>query len=149
MCMKGVYILVLRMKENENICVGKLGMFHFRSGYYAYVGSARGPGGFKRVTRHFNVFSGKNKTRKWHIDHLLPYTEIVCAVLVPTDADLECSVSSAMGTFLEGIKGFGCSDCSCNTHLYFSENDMQSKIIDSCRILSGNESIIMTPDVHE
>ncbi|VVB87229.1 Uncharacterised protein [uncultured archaeon] len=147
--MKGVYILILRMKEYKNICVGRLGIIHFRRGYYAYVGSARGPGGFKRVTRHFDVASGENKTRKWHIDHILPYTEVVCAVFVPTSDDVECSVASALATSFEGIKGFGCSDCHCDTHLYFSENDMKAKIIDSCKLITGNESIIMHPNVQE
>jgi len=141
--------LILRMTEIKDICIGKLGCFHFRIGYYAYVGSARGKGGFKRVTRHFDVFSGKNKTRKWHIDHLLPYSEAVHAVLVPANDDIECSLAVALGTFMEGIRGFGCSDCDCDTHLYFSDIDLQERIIDTCRTITGNESIIMNPNILE
>ncbi|TAN39270.1 MAG: GIY-YIG nuclease family protein, partial [Candidatus Methanoperedens sp.] len=80
--MKGVYILNLKIDKDIVIRVGKLGNIRFKKGYYAYIGSALGTGGFKRVTRHFNIASGKNMTRKWHIDYLLPHSEVVSAVLI-------------------------------------------------------------------
>jgi Uri superfamily endonuclease len=121
--MKGVYVLKLKIDKDTVIRVGKLGNIRFKKGYYAYIGSALGTGGFKRVTRHFNVASGKNMTRKWHIDYLLPHSEVVSAVLIPTEENIECSVAKAFGDFYVGIPGFGCSDCSCPAHLFFSGNE--------------------------
>ncbi len=121
--MKGVYILNLKIYKDIVIRVGKLGNIRFKKGYYAYIGSALGTGGFKRVTRHFNIASGKNMTRKWHIDYLLPHSEVVSAVLIPTEESIECSVAKAVGEFCVGIPGFGCSDCSCPAHLFFTGNE--------------------------
>jgi Uri superfamily endonuclease len=121
--MKGVYVLKLEIDKDTVIRVGKLGNIRFKKGYYAYIGSALGTGGFKRVTRHFNVASGKNTTRKWHIDYLLPHSEVVSAMLIPTEERIECSVAKAVGEFCVGIPGFGCSDCSCPAHLFFTGNE--------------------------
>lgn len=141
--MKGIYVLILRLDKETVIQVGKLGKFRFKKGYYAYIGSALGTGGFKRVTRHFNVASGKNLTRKWHIDFLLPYSEVVCAVLIPVDESIECSAAKATGEFCSAIPGFGCSDCSCHSHLFFSGTEIKDRVISASNKLTGNESIII------
>jgi Uri superfamily endonuclease len=126
--------------------VGKLGECKFKKGHYVYTGSALGTGGFKRVTRHFNVASGKNNVRKWHIDHLLPHSEVIRAVLLPTNEDLECRVAKRLGGFLTGFPGFGCSDCTCITHLFFSEKDPEEDIVKECKF-SEIESIIINPHI--
>ncbi len=141
--MKGIYILILKLNNDTVIRIGKLGKFRFKKGYYAYTGSALGPGGFKRVARHYDVGSGKNLTRKWHIDYLLPCSDVVGCVLIPTDESIECNVACAVGEFCDGIPGFGCSDCSCPAHLFFSETDPGEKVISTCNMLTGNESIII------
>jgi Uri superfamily endonuclease len=145
--MKGVYVLILRLEESRDIRIGKLGRFHFRRGDYAYVGSAQGSGGEKRVIRHFNVVRGKNTTRKWHIDYLLPHSEVICAVFSPTDEDLECTVAKIIGEFSEGLKGFGCTDCSCESHLFFAGKNIMGEASGICRGVSGNESIIIYPNM--
>ena len=143
--MKGVYVLVLKLDRDTKIHTGSLGELHLKRGFYAYVGSALGAGGFKRVTRHFNVASGRNPARKWHIDHLLPCSEVVCTVLMPTEEALECKVAKTLGEFSEGIEGFGCTDCGCSSHLFFSEADFRDNITWACSKLTGNESIIINP----
>jgi endonuclease-3 len=143
--MKGIYILILRMKESKDIRVGKLGRLHFRRGYYSYVGSAQGSGGEKRITRHFNVAHGKNHTRKWHIDYLLPNSELKCAVFSPTDEGLECVVARILSKFSKGLQGFGCSDCKCESHLFFTGGNIMGEASDICKGVSGNESIIICP----
>ncbi len=177
--MKGVYVLILRLDNDRDILVGKLGELHFKKGFYAYIGSAMGRGGFKRVTRHFNVAQGKNSTRKWHIDYLLPHSEVICAVFSPTDEAIECVVAKILGEktlrkfyqkplrrftsqtrmptgirgycasrsfgFSPAIPGFGCSDCSCETHLFFTGKNISGDAADACRGVSGNESIIINP----
>jgi len=142
--MKGIYVLILELDKDTVIRVGKLGKFRFKKGYYAYIGSALGAGGFKRVTRHFNVASGKNLTRKWHIDHLLPCSELVCAVLIPTEESIECSVARAVGEFCFGISGFGCSDCVCPAHLFFSESEFMDRVVNTSKKFTRNESIIIS-----
>ncbi len=143
--MKGVYVLILRMNESKDIRIGKLGRLHFKRGYYSYVGSAQGSGGEKRITRHFNVAQGKKATRKWHIDYLLPHSEVICAVFSPTDDDLECVVAKILGKISSAIPGFGCSDCSCESHLFFTGGNIIGEAADICEGVSGNESIIINP----
>ncbi|MFZ2410936.1 MAG: GIY-YIG nuclease family protein [Candidatus Methanoperedens sp.] len=145
--MKGVYVLILRMKESKDIRVGKLGRLHFSRGYYSYVGSAQGSGGEKRVKRHFNVARGKNTTRKWHIDYLLPHSEVICAVFSPTDEEIECVVAKLLGEYSETLPGFGCSDCSCESHLFFTGGNIMGEASDICEGVSANESIIIYPNM--
>ncbi len=144
--MKGTYVLILRLGNDAVIQIGKLGEIVLRHGSYAYVGSALGSGGFKRVTRHFNVASGMNHVRKWHIDYILPHSEVKCAVLMPSYDRLECSVARLLGKTLTSIPGFGCTDCRCSSHLFFSENDPRN-IANMCSNLAGTESIIIRPDI--
>ncbi len=145
--MKGIYVLILRMKDNKDIRIGKLGKLHFRRGYYGYVGSAQGIGGEKRITRHFNVARGKNITRKWHIDYLLPHSEVICAVFSPTDDALECVVARLLGEYSEAMQGFGCSDCTCESHLFLRGENIMDEASGICEGVSGNESIIIYPNM--
>ena len=144
--MKGVYVLLLRLDRDKDIQVGKLGKLHFKKGFYAYVGSAHGAGGFKRVARHFNVASGMNGTRRWHIDYFLPHSEVILAALSPTAEDIECDISKSLSGFCR-IPGFGCSDCNCDSHLFYSDTDFEKHIIDTCNRITGNESIIIRPHI--
>jgi len=147
MTVKGIYVLILRLNEDTDIIVGKLGELKFRTGFYAYIGSALGTGGFKRVTRHFNVANGKSFVRKWHIDYLLPQTEVISAVLLPTDDALECTVAEEFGGIFKGITGFGCTDCACRSHLFFSGTNPEGNAANICNKVTGIESIILRPDI--
>lgn len=143
---KGVYVLILKLNQESDIQIGKLGKLHFRKGFYAYTGSALGTGGFKRVERHFNVSTGKNPTRKWHIDYLLPKSKIINAILLPTEDAIECKLARGLRKIsgISLIQGFGCTDCTCETHLIYSENELKSLIIDVCNNI-GIKSVILTP----
>lgn len=145
--MKGIYVLILRLETDLDLAIGKLGIINFKRGYYYYIGSALGAGGFKRVTRHFNVASGKNSARKWHIDYLLPHCDVICALLLPTYEALECRVAKELMEYSDIIPGFGCSDCTCKAHLFFSDTDIRKVIIDIANKLTGNESIIIYPSM--
>ncbi len=105
------YILVIRVKRDFSTKVGALGEVEFKKGYYMYVGSAKR---ISRVCRHFK----KEKKLKWHIDYLTVEAEVVCAYLFDKE---ECELSKMLSKEYEGIRGFGCSDCKCKTHLYYSE----------------------------
>lgn len=106
--MKGSYSLIIKAPEQAEI--GALGLKKFESEYVVYNGSAFGPGGLKRVLRHFS----SDKKIHWHIDYLLKAGELKKALLFP-EKDLECELSDEMS---RSVKGFGSSDCSCGSHLF-------------------------------
>ena len=117
----GIYTLVLHLIDERESSVGSLGKISFAAGYYTYTGSGRGPGGLKRVQRHLQVLQGIKTTKRWHIDYLLPFTSFQEVFVTPTQADLECQIASSIGERLASIKGFGCSDCRCQSHLHYAE----------------------------
>ncbi|MHC1601698.1 MAG: GIY-YIG nuclease family protein [Methermicoccaceae archaeon] len=116
---KGIYTLVLHLASGEHIVVGALGRIYFEKGYYTYTGSAWGTAGLKRVLRHLSV--AQSKTRKWHIDYLLPATTVEGCVLSFLPSSCECAVARALSGGMASVKGFGCSDCSCASHLHYCE----------------------------
>lgn len=119
---KGTYALILRIKKNTFLTVGKLGKFLFQKGYYLYVGSAQGPGGLKgRVRHHCNPC----KNPHWHIDYLKINTELEELWIQRSQINHE----HRWATFLQVeqdeqflVKGFGSSDCKCVTHLFYFPN---------------------------
>ena len=113
---RGLYILLIA--AHGRIAIGQLGEFGLDGGYL-YVGSARGPGGFKRVQRHLAVASGEKGTRRWHIDYLLAAAELLGIWLLPDTALGECElVQELIARGAEpAIPGFGASDSPCETHL--------------------------------
>ncbi|MCT9097890.1 DUF123 domain-containing protein [Haloarchaeobius sp. HME9146] len=111
----GTYTLLLELDRDATIEVGALGPIDFDSGWYAYTGSAFGPGGFSRVDRHHELAAGERDTRHWHVDYLLGHPDVTLRTDVRTvDADVECVVASQLKTV---VPGFGCSDCDCDSHL--------------------------------
>jgi endonuclease-3 len=116
---KGTYTLIMSLRAPRRIRVGALGELYFDAGYYAYTGSALGSGGFARVERHRAVAEGRNSVRRWHIDYLLPYVDIIETVTSPRP---ECVVASEIDRQLARVPRFGCSDCRCPTHLHYSDS---------------------------
>jgi Uri superfamily endonuclease len=116
----------------KRVTVGQLRTIQFAPGFYAYVGSAMGPGGFKRVARHVDVSTGRNKTRKWHIDHLSAVAEIIGISKIVTGDRIECEMARnlALNPVLTGITGFGSSDCGCSSHLFYARHlhDLENAI---------------------
>lgn len=113
--MRGVYCLVIRLSKSINPIIGALGKIRFSRGCYVYVGSAQNSVE-KRVARHMK----KIKKEHWHIDYLLSSRYAVVEKVMYKEAckDEECKISDFLGSVGEGIKGFGCSDCSCRSHLF-------------------------------
>lgn len=144
MAEKGIYCLILKT-SGAVLSVGARGEVTFPPGWYIYVGSALGPGGLARVDRHIRVYEGKGDHRpRWHIDHLLTDSRFVltAAVCGKTTERLECTLARCLGD--GGIRGFGCSDCRCTTHLLYRDTDPQQEC---CRALNacGCRSIVVTP----
>ncbi len=107
-----MYFVIFKLDGNKKIRVGKLGEIEFREGYYVYVGSAK-KGFSKRVKRHFS----KDKKLHWHVDYLSIETMALEAFRCRAD---EHTLAELAGRFMEGIKGFGSSDCKCYSHLFYS-----------------------------
>ncbi len=114
--MKGSYILIIELKKNKNIRVGKLGEINFMKGFYAYVGSALN-NLEKRIERHLK----KDKKLRWHIDYLLKHAEIKEIYYRENIFKEECNIASYFNS-LKFIEKFGSSDCKCKSHLFYSEN---------------------------
>lgn len=112
--LKGVYVLFLRVPFSLSIPIGALGTVQFKGGHYAYVGSALG-GVRQRVSRHMR----KEKTLHWHVDYLLLRSRVVDLVVAPTEKPKECAIARRLAERFEFVRGFGCSDCRCESHLFY------------------------------
>lgn len=115
----GTYVLILRLPRHATISVGRLGRFRFPAGWYAYVGSARGPGGLAaRISRHRR----SSKSLHWHVDYLRLYTHPVAVWYAIGDQKKECAwaqvLSKLPGAFVPAPR-FGASDCHCPAHLVY------------------------------
>ena len=122
---KGVYCLGFR-NPACTARVGALGEIRFRKGWHVYVGSALGPGGLARLQRHLRLAQSRDKRPKWHVDYLSvsPEFRLRFAVSAATDEPLECTIAQIIAFHGgEGIPGFGCSDCSCPSHLFYFRSD--------------------------
>lgn len=123
--MKGSYSLIIRTPEEAEI--GALGLKKFSEKYAVYNGSAFGPGGLKRVLRHFS----SSKKIHWHIDYLLDVGKLEAAVIFP-EKDLECDLSQRIDG--RPVEDFGCSDCGCESHLF--EFESFSEALDELDVFS-------------
>ncbi len=109
----GVYVLEMRIKGRIKLRVGALGPLRLSAGTYLYVGSARRclP---ERLSRHFAA----DKTLRWHIDYLSARVQPMHALVWTWAPELECSIAHVLADSARPVDGFGCSDCSCNSHLF-------------------------------
>ncbi|MBU2617055.1 MAG: GIY-YIG nuclease family protein [Euryarchaeota archaeon] len=112
--MKGSYILLIELPKSTEIQVGSLGKIKFQAGFYAYVGSALS-GLEPRIERHLR----KEKKLYWHIDHLLAHGGIR---KIFYSEKKECDTARKLAARFASIKGFGSSDCDCESHLFYSED---------------------------
>ena len=116
---KGIYILVVSVSKDINVNVGALGSVNFEKGLYAYVGSAQN-NLEKRIERHLR----KTKRKFWHIDYLLDdaNVEVLKMFYENSRKSEECKVANKIGERGVPTKGFGSSDCKCQSHLFKVED---------------------------
>lgn len=125
---KGIYCLVFR-NPRCTVRVGARGEIVFREGWHVYVGSALGSGGLKRLDRHIALARERDRAPKWHVDYLLtnPAFSLQYAVCACTHKPLECPLARALGE--PCVPAFGCSDCTCTSHLFYREHDPGDEIM--------------------
>ena len=112
--MKGCYILIVELRDDSIISIGKIGKKSFKKGNYVYVGSALN-GLEQRIERHLRI----NKKLHWHIDYLLEHANILDVFYIKNIYKEECDVAKLFDENFISIKGFGCSDCKCESHLFY------------------------------
>ncbi|WP_435097481.1 GIY-YIG nuclease family protein [Halarchaeum sp. P4] len=117
----GTYTLLLSLPADATVTFGAAGERALEAGWYAYTGSAFGPGGLSRVERHARVARGEHDVRHWHVDYLTghPLTDLD-AVYVTEGADRECAVARALDDAGATVPGLGASDCDCESHLAYA-----------------------------
>lgn len=118
---KGTYCLIINKKKNSKIKIGAIGQIDFKKGYYIYIGSAMNAL-IPRIKRHlFN-----DKKLHWHVDYLLKdkNTTIEEVFFNISERKIECKLAHSISKKGLDIDKFGCSDCDCNSHLiYFEDNE--------------------------
>jgi len=112
--MKGTYLLLIKLQKNITIKMGKYDAIFFKKGFYLYVGSALN-GLDQRIQRHLR----KQKKIHWHIDYLLLHTTFVHVFYKEGTSKQECTIARVLEDKLCSVPGFGCSDCSCTSHLFY------------------------------
>ncbi len=115
---KGVYLLLCFLPSDCKLKT-KSKVFSLKKGYYYYCGSAM-RGLSSRVNRHLK----KEKVKKhWHIDFLTEKAQILFVnPYIVGDNALEHILAEIL--FNEGltpVDGFGCGDCKCKSHLFYSK----------------------------
>ena len=122
----GLYQLVIRLRQERDIRVGRLGRFRFPAGFYVYTGSAK-RGLEARIARHLRA----RKKMRWHIDYLLRYGRILEVKRYATSDESECQLSQRVES-VEGSRmvaaGFGSSDCECSTHLFYFQRNAANEL---------------------
>ena len=117
--MRGIYVLLINVEKDVDVTVGAKGRISFKKGLYSYVGSGQ-TNLEQRIRRHLR----KKKQKFWHIDYLLSSgaARIVKVFFKEAKKTEECTVAKTICLKNKPILGFGCSDCKCESHLFYMQN---------------------------
>ena len=141
--MKGSYVLLITLPEEQEIAINGRQRWFLHRGHYAYIGSAMG--GLKpRLRRHLN----SRKRLHWHIDYLLQKASINDIIICQSDDRVECTIARTLNSRFDSIPGFGSSDCRCHSHLFFAACEMKSTVLTSLKLL-GRRIDTFTPSLLE
>jgi Uri superfamily endonuclease len=120
---KGTYVLITQVVQMKRLEIGSLGKFDIVPGFYAYVGSAFGPGGLRaRIGHHLESTAEPH----WHIDYLLQVATPVEVWFTTAHTKLEHHWADLMENapgLRVPIPRFGSSDYhrSRASHLFYSK----------------------------
>jgi sugar fermentation stimulation protein A len=116
---RGSYLVLLKLDRDRKIGIGGSGTVKFGKGFYIYVGSA-----MKDLTKRIERHRRLTKKKHWHIDYLREQAAFVAAMPIRSREDRECRVAGTIGSIAPmSVPGFGCTDCSCRSHLFFMSDD--------------------------
>ncbi len=114
---RGCYILVIELKKNLRLSVGRLASKLFFQGIYIYVGRAK-----KNIVARLKRHLKREKKLFWHIDYLLQQAVISEIWLKPSYFN-ECQIVKDIRKLASNssfpLKKFGSSDCHCPSHLIY------------------------------
>jgi Uri superfamily endonuclease len=114
----GTYILILEASARRRAPVGALGNLALEPGFYAYVGSALGPGGLSGRLAHHRR---RARSPHWHIDYVRRHTALREIWFSAGALRREHRWAAALERGDEStipLAGFGASDCGCRSHLF-------------------------------
>jgi len=117
----GTYAIIFKNDCTANVQIGQWGQIKIKPGYYIYVGSAFGGGGVRaRVLHHYR----RNKHNHWHIDYLREFMNPGIVWYTHEINHLEHKWANSFNKMkaISAIPRFGCSDCKCYSHLFYSSN---------------------------
>jgi len=121
----GIYVLFIRFDAPKDIRTGALGIIRFH-GDYCYIGSAMN-GLDQRISRHLS----KEKKIHWHIDNLTVVADSIEAFESSSYDECGLRRKAEESGMIPAMKGFGCSDCGCDTHLMVSNGKSRTKLVES------------------
>ncbi len=111
---RGAYLAVMRLETESRLRIGALGERTFAPGYYVYVGSA-----MQNLSARLSRHARRRKQHHWHVDYLRQHASEFVPLPIRSSQRQECDIARAMtARFPTGPIGFGCSDCTCATHLF-------------------------------
>jgi sugar fermentation stimulation protein A len=115
----GIYLVLLKNEEDQTVCIGSRGDIFFKRGYYFYVGSAK-----KNLAARIQRHTRRRKNMHWHVDYLRDKTSVIQVFPIRLQGEYECRLAQDIRAVSQSaVAGFGSSDCSCESHLfYFSYN---------------------------
>ncbi|MEI2383790.1 GIY-YIG nuclease family protein [Breoghania sp. JC706] len=111
----GSYVLLIRLSRKRALDMPRLGYPVLLRGWYAYCGSAHGPGGIRaRVSRHMR----REKVLRWHVDRLTVAAGEVRAAAFTDRGECDLVATLMQAGFTVPVPGFGSTDCRvCPAHL--------------------------------
>jgi Uri superfamily endonuclease len=129
--LRGIYTLIINVREDFKKKIGSLSVLEFKKGIYIYTGSGVG---FSisienRLKRHLR----KGRRKFWHIDYLLSGKAVALAAVASKSKKVgECLINNLIAQCFNGefLKGFGSSDCNCKAHLIKINGEDLDKVIE-------------------
>lgn len=136
--MIGSYILLIVRDGEGFIPIGKHRILFFPTGWYVYISSALN-GIENRVRRHLS----SSKKMHWHIDYLMKDASIVDVFYKESQVKEECKISALFSNECRCIEGFGCSDCSCISHLFYGSEKILRDIIKQSKSIRFDKTVMV------
>jgi Uncharacterized conserved protein len=133
----GTYVLFIRFDSPKDVRVGALGTIRFH-GDYCYIGSAMN-GLDQRISRHLS----KEKKIHWHIDNITVTADMTEAFESSSCDECGLRRKAEDAGMIPAVKGFGCSDCRCDTHLLIADRKSRTELITNEHLTAFKDQRLM------